>query len=185
MKTVQSVLVILCATSFVIAQPREGARTELGLSASYQNYSSGSSSGKGALLLSPRVGFYVIEGLEIEPELLWMVAEGVEPTYMLNGNLSYNFKTEGKAWPFILAGYGTANTVPFFNVPMFRSGFSVGVLNLGAGLKYYVKEDVAIRMEYRYQKFSGEQTESYYGFSYTSKIDMKLNTVQFGLSVLL
>jgi opacity protein-like surface antigen len=135
--------------------------------------------------LSPRLGFFVNKGLEIEPEILFMVGSGADPVYMLNDNISYNFISKGKVVPFLLAGYGLANTVPFFNLPLFRTDFTVGVLNLGIGIKSFLTDDIAIRVEYRYQNFTGQKeiTNSYY--SYTEKVNTRIHSVQFGISILL
>lgn len=187
MKNMFFIAAIVMAASSLLAQPREGKYKEMSLSGSYQNYSSGSSSGSsGAFLISPRVGFYVHEGLELEPELLLMFASGSDPVYVLNGNVSYNFLSVGKGIPFLLVGYGLANTVPIFNVPIGKTGFTVGVLNVGGGVKAFLHEDIAIRIEYRYQNFSGEGEKlNFGGFSYTQKTDISIHTAQFGLSVLL
>jgi opacity protein-like surface antigen len=178
---------IIIITTSLYAQPNESRNKELSLSGSYQNYSSGGSSGStGAFLLSPRMGFYVHEGLELEPEFLLMLSSGSDATYMFNGNVSYNFLSEGKAVPFLLAGYGLANTVPFFNIPITKINFGVGVLNFGGGVKMFLKEDIAIRVEYRFQKFSGEGETIHSGYySYTQKVDTRIHSVQFGLCILL
>jgi opacity protein-like surface antigen len=190
MKTIHSILILLVASSSLLAQPREGKNKELSLSGSYQSYSSGSSSGgSGALLISPRLGFFVHKGLELEPELLFMAGSGSDPVYMVNGNISYNFISAGKGVPFLLIGYGIANTVPFFNVPFTRTDFMVGVLNVGGGVKAFLQENIAIRFEYRFQEFSGSKESdfpAYYGYySYTHKVDARLHTIQFGISILL
>jgi len=187
MKLFQYAVIIIVIATSLFAQPSESRNRELSFSGSYQNYSSGSGSGStGALLLSSRLGFFVYEGLELEPELLFMIASGTDPVYMLNGNVSYNFISENKTTPFLLLGYGLANTVPYFGVPMMRSEFKVGVLNIGLGVKIFLKEDIAIRVEYRFQKFYGEnETTAYYGYSYTQKVDTRIHSVQFGLSILL
>ncbi len=187
MKTFQLMMLIALTATALLAQPREERMHELSLSGGYQNYSSGSSSGSsGAFLISPRFGFYVVQGFEIEPEILLMLSSGSDPVYVLNGNISYNFLTAGKTVPFILAGYGLANTVPFFGVPLLRTDFAVGVLNLGGGVKAFVREDIAVRVEYRYQTFSGEgETTISSSYSYTHKVDVRMHTVQFGISILL
>ena len=187
MKTLWIILFLVIAITSVFAQPSGEKNKELSISGSYQNYSSGGSSeSTGAFLISPRLGFFVAEGFEIEPEFVAMFASGSDPAYMINGNISYNFITAGKAVPFLLVGYGLANTVPFFNVPFLKTDFKVDVLNVGGGVKAFLREDVAIRFEYRYQKFSGQGETSVYSFySYTEKIDTRIHTVQFGLSVLL
>ncbi len=180
-------LIIAMMTTSLLAQPREGKRAELSVSGAYQNYSSGTSEkSTGAFLVSPRVGFFVVEGFEIEPEVVLMFASGSDPVYVLNGNVSYNFVSAGKGVPFILIGYGLANTVPLFGVPMTRTDLVIGVLNVGGGVKAFLRDDIALRIEYRYQGFSGEgKRESNSGYSYAQKVDMRIHNVQFGISVLL
>ena len=187
MKALCGFIIFAVTATSVFAQPREGKNKELSISGSYQNYSSGGGSGSsGAFLISPRFGFFVVEGLELEPEALFMVASGSDPVYMLNGNISYNFTHSWTTVPFVLAGYGIANTIPFFNVPLSKMDFTVGVLNLGAGTKIFFSENVAVRVEYRYQNLKGENTRNYGGlFTYTEKLDMRIHTIQFGFSVLL
>ncbi len=186
MNAIRFALIVTLTATSLLAQPREGKNKELSISGGYHNYSSESSSGSSsAFLISPRLGFFVVEGLELEPEILFMVGSG-DMVYKVNGNISYNFINEGKGIPFVLAGYGLANTVPFFNVPLVRTDFGVSVLNLGGGVKAFLSEDVAIRFEYRYQKFTGEGEEVNLGyFSYSQKVDARIHIVQFGLSVLL
>lgn len=186
MKSITLVLLTVFAASCLFAQPREGKHVELSLSGGYQHFSSDNSDGTGAFLLSPRVGVFLIEGLELEPEFTLMTVSQGDPMYMVNGNVSYNFRTGGNGVPFLLVGYGISNTVPVFNVPMVRTDFSIGVLNLGAGVKIFITDDVAVRLEYRYQNFTGESEPVNTPYSsYTSKVDVRLHTVQFGLSVLL
>ena len=180
---------LLCVMASVVSafgQPREGKRVELGISGAYQNYSSGSSSNSsGAFLISPRVGVYVAEGFALEPEVTLLLASNSDPAYVFSGNVVYNFLQAGKGVPFILVGYGVANSVPLFGLPVVTPGFTVGVLNLGAGVKVYLLEDVALRIEYRYQNFSGEDRRDYGFVSFTQKLDTRIHSVQFGLSVLL
>lgn len=131
------------------------------------------------------MGFFVYKGLEIEPEVLFMVGSGADPVYMLNGNISYNFISKGKVVTFLLAGYGLANTVPLLNIPLIRTDFTVGVLNLGFGIKSFLKDDIAIRVEYRYQNFTGQKEITNFYYSYSEKVDTRIHTVQFGISILL
>jgi hypothetical protein len=188
MKLIRLALIFVIATIAASAQPREGKRTELSLSGSFQNYSGGGGSGSSsAFLISPRFGFFIVEGLEIEPELALMLSSGGDPAYVLNGNITYNFLSGGKSVPFLLAGYGLANTVPIFNVPWGQMGFKVDVLNLGLGLKSYLQEDIAIRLEYRYQNFSGHGRPTYdlaFG-SFTQEVNARVHSLQFGFSLLI
>jgi opacity protein-like surface antigen len=187
MKTLSFMIIIALAASTSPAQPREGKNKELSLSGGYQNFSSGSSSGSSsAFLVSPRLGFFVFKGLELEPEALLMLSSGSDAVYVVNANVSYNFISLNKGVPFLLIGYGRANTVPFFSVPLGQTGVGVGVVNLGTGVKIYLSEDIALRLEYRFQKFYGQgETTSYGSFSYTEKVDTRIHMVQFGLSALL
>jgi opacity protein-like surface antigen len=187
MKTLQFIMIIVLTTTSLLAQPREGKKKELSISGSFQNFSSGSSSNSSAALhTSVRLGFFVKGGLELEPEVLLMISSGADPVYVLNGNVSYNFISAGKGVPFLLVGYGFANTVPFLNIPFMKTDFGIGVLNIGGGMKGFLSEDVALRFEYRYQRFTGQGRTIGYGYySYTQKIDTRIHTVQFGFSVLL
>lgn len=187
MKTILPLILTILTAVSSFGQPREGSNIELSLSGSYQHTSSGSSSnGSGALLVSPRMGFFVWKGLEIEPELVCMFVSQNDPVYIFNGNVSYNFISGHRGVPFVLVGYGIANTVPFFGVPLTRTTFAIKVLNVGAGLKVFLHEDVALRIEYRFQSFTGEGEESVYGYySYSHKVETEVHAVQFGLSVLL
>ena len=174
---------ILC-TQVLFAQPGPG-KVEVSLSGSLQSISTGSSKASTNILIVPRIGFFPVAGLEIEPEAIFLKPEEGEITYVLNGNVSYNFVNPGKAVPFLLAGYGISNTIPLFNVPLVRYDFTVGVLNLGGGIKAMLAENVAVRIEYRFQKFTGEkQVPVSYG-SYVEKADTKMHTFQFGFSVFL
>jgi hypothetical protein len=180
-------IVTLIVVNASFGQPREGSAWEMSLSGSYQHYSTGSgSSGTGVFLFSPRVGYFVLKGLELEPEIVCMLSPGNEPVYMLNGNIGYNFISGKRVVPFILVGYGMANTVPFLGVPVTRTGFMVNVLNAGGGLKVFIHDDVALRLEYRYQAFTGEGEVSNYGYyAYSHKVEAYVHSVQFGFSVLL
>ncbi|MBI5474452.1 MAG: outer membrane beta-barrel protein [Ignavibacteriae bacterium] len=187
MKPLAKCLLFVAFVLSAQAQPREGKTRELSISGSYQNYSSGSgSSSSSAFLICPRFGIFVVQGLEVEPEFIAMLATGGS-AYVLNGNLSYNVIGAEKVVPFVLLGYGIANTLPLFNVPMTKYEFTVGVLNVGAGLKVFLRDDVALRLEYRFQNFKGEQKQHISGliYSYARKVDTQLHTVQFGLSLLL
>jgi hypothetical protein len=143
-----------------------------------------------AFLLLPRVGVFLFEGLEIEPEILFLSRSGVTPLYALNGNISYNFLGLERSVPFLLAGYGVANSLPYFDVPYTLTPFTVGVLNLGGGLKLFVRENIAVRLEYRYQRYQGEvERDSYWlvypnHFEFIEGVDVRMHTGQLGLSVL-
>jgi opacity protein-like surface antigen len=185
MKWILAAVLALMTTIPARTQIREGYNKELSLSGGYQHTSrEGSSSGSGAILVAARLGFFVDRGFEIEPEVMLMAGTGFDAVYMLNGIVSYNFTVGPNGVPFLLAGYGISNTIPYFNVPSGRTDFMIGVLNAGAGMKIFLKEDVAVRLEYRFQNFSGSDDPVPGGF-YTQEVDYTLHTIHFGFSVLL
>jgi opacity protein-like surface antigen len=187
MKMFQIALLSILATMTLSSQPREGNNIELGLSGSYQNRSLGSNTETvGSLIVNPRVGFYVFKGLEFEHEMVFMFFSGSTTAYNINGNISYNFISTSNTVPFLLVGYGLANTIPYFNVPLSTIDFGVNVLNLGGGLKVFLNDNVAVRIEYRFQKFSGQHENTFYSwYPFTETVDSRIHTIQFGLSVLL
>ena len=85
-------------------------------------------------------------------------------------------------FPFILAGYGIGNAAPVYHAFWSRNSenFDVPVLNAGAGLKAFVSERVALRGEYRYQKYEYDRT--YSDFASVKSTD-SYNNVFFGFSI--
>ncbi len=139
-----------------------------------------------SLLLRP--GFYVIDGLEIEPEINWGAADGVPPSFSFSGNLAYSYLIPGTRFaPFALAGYGIGNGIPILERLLERSSdkFNIGVLNLGAGLKLFAAKQVAVRAEYRYQRYSHEETMGSGTYGSTVNTTFNFHNVFLGVSVFL
>ena len=165
------VVIALFSTFHVRAQIKQGT-WEMSLSGTIGT-SSGSTEQTGAisfrvdqpaegfLSFAVRPGYYVVEGLAVEPELLWTALEGTPPSFGLTGNLAYHFVVpQSHMVPFVLIGYGRANGIPKFQI-LQRStdGFDVSVLNIGAGMKFFITTKVAFRAEYRLQRY-GYETSS-------------------------
>lgn len=177
------VIFLLLSVPIVLLGEEERRKTEFSFSVSLQNVSIGEGNRSTSILIAPRVGFYVYQGLQIEPEAILLLGS-TDPAYMLNGNLVYNFHGNEKAVPFLLAGYGIANTIPIYNVPIYSAGFMVGVLNLGFGIKSFVSDDIAFRGEYRFQRFAGEErNQTYFGYSNTQKLTARIHSFQFGIVI--
>jgi opacity protein-like surface antigen len=168
-----------------------GKKFELSISGGYHSYSSDNQSTSSVFLVSPRLGYFVYKGLEVEPELSAMFGSGGDPAYAFNGNLAYNFHAQGRALLFLLAGYGVANGIPVSGIiaaPI--NGLTLGVLNLGGGLKVFFSDDVAVRVEGRYQHFTGSREIAGYWLdavpvNQTVSYDVRLFSVEFGLTVFL
>ena len=153
-------------------------------------YGSGSSDqdAQSFLTLLFRPGLYIVDGLSIEPEFHWTAIEDAPPALSLSGNLAYTFRAPASTVaPFVLVGYGVANTVPVLDRALFRlsKDMDISVLNVGAGLKLFLSESVAMRVEYRYQTYRQENTDSYGPFTETYKQTYRLHNVFFGFSVFL
>ena len=149
-------------------------------------YGSGSSEGevKEYVLLAVRPGYYITEGFMVEPEILWTAQEDDPPCFAISANIAYNFNIPNThITPFVLAGYGIGNGISITNRLIYRSSdkLDINVLNLGAGLKIFVSEPVALRIEYRHQSYSYESSEAFFTYESTTTY----NTIMFGFSVFL
>jgi hypothetical protein len=151
-----------------------GRKTELSFSLSIQSFPDGGGSSHTSGLIAFRGGFFVYEGPSVEPEFVALFGgDGV----MANGNLVYNFFANTMNVPYVLAGYGLANTIPTHNVPAVRLSMTRGVLNLGAGVKMFIADNVGIRVEYRFQNFVDG------GVFSSQRVDQQLHTLQFGIVI--
>jgi opacity protein-like surface antigen len=139
-----------------------------------------------SLLLRP--GFYVIDGLEIEPEINWGAADGIPPSFSFSGNIAYTYLIPNThVAPFALAGYGIGNGIPLLQRMFDRSSdaFDIGVLNLGGGVKWFAGKQVALRVEYRFQRYTHESTTGTGTYSTTQNTTFNFNNVFLGVSVFL
>jgi hypothetical protein len=166
LRTIQILLLGVCVTELVSAQTWDRKDLEVSLSGSLYDFTSGDLN---AFFITPRLGYFVITGLEVEPELMFMFTPGSHPVYILNSDVSYNFNTNKKGVPFVLVGYGIAN-----RYPIIKKDFAVGVLNVGVGVKFFLEEGPTVRLEYRYQKFSLS----------SSRDEVRIHTVHLGFVIL-
>lgn len=168
-----------------------GSLTFGSFSTSYKsNTFSTEADGRVYLNTSLKIGYFLVKGFEIEPEIYTYFAEKNKPSFLFNGNLAYNHRIEEtNFYPFILIGYGVGNSLPLIttiNAYMRTSNeFNVGCLNAGTGIKYFISKNVGIRVEYRYQKYSDKNEESNGNYTYENEYQIKLHSFLFGLSVLL
>jgi len=136
---------------------------EFSTSASFTNrrWENGSES---ALVLPIRVGAFQSDRLEVEIEgLLSMMVFG-NPAVVLSGLLSYNIPRPGVEQDrvyFLIVGLGVANNHPIsLNFSPGGGDDYVPVLNLGTGIKAMIEKPVALRLEYRFQKYMGDLDRS-------------------------
>jgi hypothetical protein len=177
------ILAIPIIGSETFAQPVQGKKFEFSTSASIYNVKENGGETNTSINIPLRIGYYIFRGLEIEPEFLLTIPEESEDTgYFILVNLVYNFKASEKLMPFVLAGGGYGNGYTAYSL-VFDWDMGVTALNAGAGIKYLVGDSAALRIEYRFTKYSGEEVKSYTWGSYTEEIDRTDNNILVGISL--
>lgn len=149
-----------------------------------------SSDSRAYFQLNVSPAYFVIEGLSVEPEIDFLFVEGGKPAYLFLGNISYSMFLENSFLaPFIRAGYGISNSVVFPFQPgvinRVSNKLDVPILNVGAGLKLAVTENVLLRTELNYRSLSYTTNYSGYNNISSNKYTYSFITMQIGFSVLL
>jgi hypothetical protein len=152
----------------------------------------------GYIFINTCVGYYIINGLSIEPQLGLLAVEHISPAQSVLMNLSYTGRIQNSSIAlFLRGGYGIANAIssPILAYTPIgpRGKWDVHILNVGAGVKYLLKENIAFRCEinYRTEKYPYEVYHYIYsGYSYsyiTETIDRTISSygIMFGFSVIL
>ena len=135
------------------------------------------------ILGNVRSGYFITDTFEAEAELGAFAYFGAPMTIYGAGNLQLQLPLSGSLWPFLLAGYGFSG-----GLLGHKYQAAVGVLNLGAGMKLVFEKIVALRIEYRFQQFSGgESYEEITSSSRTSvsAADLQLHGLLVGASLFL
>lgn len=114
-----------------------------------------------------RFGIFATKTIEFEPELLFSKFKEEDTGYVFSANLVYHFNSghpQQRTVPYIFGGLGVSNTFLFLSNTLYpeRYGDHFTVLNLGAGIKQFISKDVALRMEYRFQDFMGNDDMVYH-----------------------
>jgi hypothetical protein len=190
-----SVFVFSLFNIFSFAQfKQKDVELGLGLSAGIstsesKSNSSNQSSDSHYFLLSLMPGFYIINGLSIEPEIGITAVKYYDPGFTIIGNLSYtSLLQQTNAAIFIRAGYGLSNSssIPGINLnSRIRDEMDIGVFNAGIGLKSLIGTKAYIRTEINIRSFSWSKsrTSSYYDDSY--KRSVLYLSIILGLGVIL
>ena len=129
-------------------------------------------------------GFYIINGLSIEPELdINLCSEGLSLSVL--GNLCYTFYIPQKnIYPYVKLGYGVSND-PKNTEDLFEN-LDFKTINAGAGVKFMYFPDMAFVAEINYRNLSGSNT-FYQGTpdAYTTESTSSIISVLVGISILL
>jgi hypothetical protein len=145
-----------------ISPLRRGA-VELSTAASFSSSSSSDSGDEGSvsvLNLPLRVGYMVTRRLELEAEgQLSRVSYDDDSLtgHQLGGHALYHFG-EGKVVPFVLAGASFGDSADFFGVLVGDQDQTITSLRAGAGLKAFLGRRAAFRAEYRFLRYSLQET---------------------------
>lgn len=145
-------------------------------------------------LVTASIGYCIIDGLTIEPELDINLITDAETSISLIGNLTYNFNIPKKStYPFIKLGYGLSNygSSSYYGYSNESGGSSLDtrVFNAGAGVKFLYTSGMALKLEINFKNFNGS-TISTYSYDYTStttttESDMNVILLSIGFSILL
>ncbi len=194
--------VLLLAAAVACAQFKKGD-VELSFSGSigsWSNHYSDTYSGGGSysssdsrnyVFLAVSPGYYLADGLSVEPEFSLMAAEESKPIQYLLMNLSYTHLLPNSiVAPYARAGYGVANSVQMAGMTVLpieaSSKFDIGVFNAGAGVKVLLNRFVVLRTEINYKSHAWSDSQDYgYGISHKSESKLSFFGLQLGFSVLL
>ena len=138
--------------------------------------------------LDLRPGYYVANGFSLEPEIYWLAAEKDAPTFNIGANAAYTFDIpQSSVLPYVTIGYGIGNGIPLMQRLVGRSSdeLDIPVFRVGGGLKIFVASAVALKIEYRYERYSQETSGSFFGMSYTEKDVRSFHNILFGFSIFL
>jgi Outer membrane protein beta-barrel domain len=136
------------------------------------------------LNLGVSTGFYLFNGLSIEPELdINSYAETISVSIL--GNLCYTFYLpQKKIFPYVKLGYGLSN-YPENSVDIFNN-IDFKTINVGAGVKLMYYSGMTFRVELNYRNLNGSNT--FYPDqpdSYTIETTTSVISISLGVSILL
>jgi opacity protein-like surface antigen len=176
MKKLFVLLVVLFAAgaAFAADRPVDGKKFEASTAIHYYSFKeSGSSGSYGYLYVPLRFGWYIWKGLEIEPEVdvqfpLGSMHDYYDVSYVLSTSVFYNFKVGKKFVPFVGGGAGFGNGMPYpqYGQLYGDSAVDTSEWHVGCGVKYLLTNSVALRAEYRYNRYRYEyEGSSVYHFN--------------------
>lgn len=153
---------------------------------SEQNYyGNGNGDSKFYAEISLALGFFILDGLSIEPELEYNFFPD-DATLSLIANVAYTFNIpRKKIYPFIKIGYGISGFTVYRYYYYERSNglfesLDAKVINTGAGLKIVQSSSFAMRIELNYKNISYSQSQD---DSYDLSYDYKISTNTSVLSI--
>ncbi|HEX6740031.1 MAG TPA: outer membrane beta-barrel protein [Vicinamibacteria bacterium] len=162
-------------------------RVELSTAASFTNLKEGGGDESFTVLSVPlRVGYLVTKNFGLEGEVLATHVDfGGDDSdngtgALFSANALYHFNPEGRTSPFLLVGGGVGNAEEFLNIA-YKADRTVTAFHAGAGVKAFLNRRAALRLEYRFSRYSGGERST--GFFTSEDPSTSLHKVLVGISV--
>ena len=165
-------VIALAAAAPAGAQETPGAlapgRVELSTAASFTNFKMDGVDESFTVVSVPlRVGYFVTRSLALEGEVLATHVDfggddddnGTGAVF--SGNALYHFSPQSRITPFVLVGGGAGNAQEFLNLA-YKTDHTVTAFHAGAGLKAFMSNRAALRLEYRFSHYSGEESADFF-----------------------
>ena len=198
MKTLYFISAFLLAASVCSLGQFKAGNVELGLSgclgsmnteSTYNGRTTSQSCVYLALGAMPLI--YITDGLALEPEIGFFALSNYSPSIYIVGNIEYSHMIENSKFAiFVRTGYGISNSLvlTYLDKPLKSTssdGLNISIVNLGAGFKYFISKNIALRGELniKFQKYSESYSSKYY--SYTSDYNWRTISFLYGFAVML
>jgi hypothetical protein len=138
----------------------------------------------GYAMLNLDAGYYIFNGLSLEPQIGFLVIENSYPSQSVLLNISYTKRISNSPFAvYLLGGYGISNSLspPFLeSIPVrVDDKWDVHIINAGFGTKILIKDNVVFRMELNYRRESFEYTVPVGMFIFNGNVMTAAQTVDF------
>jgi opacity protein-like surface antigen len=199
-KTLVIVALLAANLSVAFAQFEKGTvEMSLAGTAGYQKVSASGNPGYGApsksigyINIYTTCGYYLLNGLSIEPQIGALFIENNRPSESALLSLSYTkLITNTSVALYFRLGYGLSNglSLPIIGSALFQrvtNDWDIQIFNVGGGLKILVAENIALRIELNYRSETFNDQDAIYSY-YPADIDYTYSNTAllFGFSVLL
>jgi len=119
------------------------------------------------------LGYYLVNGLSVEPQYGILAYEEGPPAHSLQLGLSYTGRiARSNLALFLRGGFGIANSpsYPIFGNALLsaREKWDVHILTVGAGLKYLVSDAALLKVELNYRQEKYPDTYVVYSYTYNN-----------------
>jgi opacity protein-like surface antigen len=134
-----------------------------------------------AIQLPLRVGYLITDRIGLEGEILLSHLDfgDDDPAtgFVGSASLAFHFSPKARTTVFLLAGGGAGNAVEFATLAA-DSDTTVTTLHAGLGLKTFLGRRAALRVEYRFTHYSGDEPDLF-----SPAVDLNSHKLLIGFSV--